>query len=93
MSEVEKNARQAFRMTVEDFLGNHRTEEYVTVVANLIQNYKNLCCRMSLKLDVLHSHLDFFCDNVGVLARNTENVSTKTFKFWKRDTKEGGMKS
>ena len=61
----EKNAWQAFRITVEGFLGNHRTEKYVTVMANLIQSYKNLSCRMSLKLHFLHSHLGFFCDNWG----------------------------
>ena len=68
MSDVEQNAWQAFPMTVEGFLGNHRTEECVRVVANLIQNYKNLGSCMFLKLHFLHSHLDF-------LRANLENVS------------------
>ena len=35
------------------------------VVSNLIESYKKLGCRMSLKLHFLHSHLDFFRDNLG----------------------------
>ena len=65
MSDLEKNAWQAFRMTVEGFLGNHRMEDYAMVVSNLIESYKNLGCGMSLKLHFLHSHLDFFRDNLG----------------------------
>jgi len=48
MSDLEKNAWQAFRMTVEGFLGNHRMEDYVMVVSNSIESYKNLGCGMSL---------------------------------------------
>ena len=65
MSDLEKNALQAFRMTVEGFLGNHRMEDYVVVVSNLIESYKKLGCVMSLTLHFLHSHLDFFRDNMG----------------------------
>ena len=35
------------------------------VVSNLIENYEKPDCRMSLKLHFLHSHLDFFRDNLG----------------------------
>ena len=63
MSDLERNAWQAFRMIVEEFLGNHRRDDYAMVVSNLIENYEKLGCRMSLKLHFLHSHLDFFRDN------------------------------
>ena len=52
-------------MIVEGFLGNHRRDDYAMVVSNLIESYKKLGCRMSLKLHFLHSHLDFFRDNLG----------------------------
>ena len=52
-------------MIVEEFLGNHRRHDYAMVVSNLIESYKKLGCRMSLKLHFLHSHLDFFRDNLG----------------------------
>ena len=55
-------------MIVGGFLGNHRRDDYAMVVSNLIESYEKLGCRMSLKLHFLHSHLDFFRDNL-------ENVS------------------
>ena len=37
-------------MTVEGLLGNHRTEGYVMAVSNLIESYRKLDCRKTLKL-------------------------------------------
>ena len=65
MSDLERNAWQAFRMIVKGFLGNHQRENYAMVVSNLIESYEKLDCRMSLKLHVLHSHLNFIRDNLG----------------------------
>ena len=65
LSDLERNAWQAFRMIVKGFLGNHRRAEYAIVVSKLIESYKKLGCRMSLKLHFLHSHLDLFRDNLG----------------------------
>ena len=66
---LEKNAWQAFRMTVKGFLGNHRKEEYVKAVSHLIESYQNLGCRKSLKLHYLHFHLDFFHENLGDVSK------------------------
>ena len=60
MSDLERNAWQAFRMIVEGFLGNRRKDDHAMVVSNLIESYEKLGCRMSLKLHFLHSHWDFF---------------------------------
>ena len=49
MSDLERNAWQAFRMIVEGFLGNHRRDDYAVVVSNLIESDEKLGCRMSLK--------------------------------------------
>ena len=35
------------------------------MVSHLIESYEKLGCRMSLKLHFLHSHLNFFQDNLG----------------------------
>ena len=60
MSDLERNAWQAFGMIVEGFLGNHQRDNYVMMVSNLIESYEKLGCRMSLKLHFLHSPLHFF---------------------------------
>ena len=65
MSDLERNAWQAFRMIEEGFLGKHRRDDYAMLVSNLIESYKKLDCRMLLKLHFLHSHLNFFRDNSG----------------------------
>ena len=38
------------------------------VVSNLIESYEKLGCSMSLKLHFLHSHLNFFRDNLGKVS-------------------------
>ena len=63
MSDLERNAWQAFRMIVEGFLGKHRRDDYAMLVSNLIKSYEKLGCRMSLKLHFLHSLMDVFRDN------------------------------
>ena len=50
MSDLERNAWQAFRVIVEGFLGNHRRYVYAMVVSNLIESYEKLGCSISLKL-------------------------------------------
>ena len=50
MSDLERNAWQAFRMIVEGFLGKHRIDDYAMLLSNLIKSYEKLGCRMSLKL-------------------------------------------
>ena len=51
---------------MEGFLEEHRRDDYAMLVSNLIKSYEKLgTCRMSFKLHFLHSHLDFFRDNLG----------------------------
>ena len=40
------------------------------IVSNLIESYRKLGCRMSIKLHYLHSNLDFFRDNLGDGSEN-----------------------
>ena len=69
MSDLERNAWQAFRMIVEGFLGNHRRDDLAMVVPNLIESYEKLGCHMSSKLHFLHSHLDIFRGKLGECKR------------------------
>ena len=38
----------------------------------LIESYEKLGCRMSLKLHFLHSHLDFFRNNLGNVSEEQD---------------------
>ena len=64
MNEIEKEAWQAFRGVVNGFLENKRNQNYKELVKKLIKSYQNMGCRMSVKLHLLCSHLDFFQENL-----------------------------
>jgi len=65
MNNKEKAAWLSFKDVVENFLGNHKSENYRKLVDDLLQNYKQLGCLMNYKLHFLHSHLDYFPQNLG----------------------------
>ncbi|UYV79822.1 hypothetical protein LAZ67_18000797 [Cordylochernes scorpioides] len=49
-------------------LGSVKVENYRDIVNDLLLSYKALGCNMSLKIHFLHSHLDFFPDNLGAVS-------------------------
>ncbi|UYV69023.1 hypothetical protein LAZ67_6002057 [Cordylochernes scorpioides] len=57
-----------FRNVCKHFLGNVKAENYSDLVNELLLSYKALGCNMSLKIHFLHSHLDFFPDNLGAVS-------------------------
>ena len=65
MTKVEKLAWISFKNVVHNFLGNYKNPDFAAIVQDMLGNYNKLGCRMSVKLHFLHSHLDFFPDNLG----------------------------
>jgi hypothetical protein len=68
MKEIEFEAWAAFKSVVENFLGNKKDPNYNTIVENMLQKYQKLGCNMSLKIHFLHSHLDYFPENLGSVS-------------------------
>ena len=64
----ELRAWLAFKAVVSGFLGNNREPNYVNLVEELLSAYHSLGCSMSIKMHFLHSHLDFFSENLGALS-------------------------
>jgi len=58
-------AWSAFECVVYQFLGNYRDPNFKILVTNLLQAYRDMGVRMSLKIHFLHSHLGFFPENLG----------------------------
>ncbi|GFV79149.1 uncharacterized protein TNCV_2613351 [Trichonephila clavipes] len=58
------------------FLGNKKDPNYKALVAELLQNYKILGCNMSAKVHFLHSHLDYYPENLGAVS---EEGTRRTF--------------
>jgi hypothetical protein len=65
LTQNERRAWVSFRLVVDNFLGSNKATSYKNMVNNLLKNYKRMGCRMSIKMHFLHSHLDFFPDNLG----------------------------
>lgn len=68
MEDQEKKAWKSFKQVVTGFLRNKKDPNYNNIVANLLNNYKLLGCNMSVKVHFLHSHLDYFPENLGAVS-------------------------
>ncbi|GBN15151.1 hypothetical protein AVEN_73620-1 [Araneus ventricosus] len=64
----EAAAGTSFKEIAKNFLGNHKAENYRQIVNNLLKVYKTMGCNMPFKIHFLHSHLDFFPENLGLLS-------------------------
>ena len=56
----EKAAWGSFKFVVKVFFGNRRAQNYEELVNYHLQSYQEIGRNMSLKINFLHSHLDFF---------------------------------
>ncbi|CAJ0962494.1 unnamed protein product [Ranitomeya imitator] len=83
MNETEERAWNAFCNVVQNFLGNKKAENYEEIVEEQLMSLRNLGCRMSIKIHYLHSHLDFFPENLG-------DVSEKQGEHFHQDIKNNG---
>jgi hypothetical protein len=65
--------------------------DYVTIVANMLEKFKFLRCLMSLKINFWIRTWICFPKIVVHWVRSKENVSTKTLRKWKEDSRVSGM--
>lgn len=63
MTQIEKRAWTAFKAITCNFLGKRRSPDFKDIVRNLLESFKELGARMSVKLHFLASHLDYFPNN------------------------------
>ncbi|UYV73058.1 hypothetical protein LAZ67_10001706 [Cordylochernes scorpioides] len=79
LNEVEAAAWNSFRNVCKNSLGSVKVENYRDIVNDLLLSYKALGCNMSLKIHFLHSHLDFFPDNLGAVSDEHDTKSPITW--------------
>ena len=65
LSTVEKDAWICFAAVVQGLLGKNKDDIYAELVANLVNSYGNMGCRMSMKVHMLNAHLHEFKQNLG----------------------------
>lgn len=68
MTSDESNAWNVFAAAVTNSLGSIKAENYIQIVDTLLTTFKKLGCNMSLKVHFLHSHIDYFPTNLGVVS-------------------------
>lgn len=64
MNNKEKATWTSFKNVMENFLGNHKSENLKKIIADLVKNFGKLGCLMNLKLHFLDSHIDYFPINL-----------------------------
>ena len=55
-------------MVVNNFLGNYKDPNYKEIVESMLGNFRTLGCNMSVKVHFLHSHLNYFPENLGAFS-------------------------
>lgn len=68
LSPFEREAFQSIKAVINNFLGNHRAENYREIVATMMENLHRIRVNMSPKIHYLHQHLDFFRENLGKIS-------------------------
>jgi hypothetical protein len=83
-----KKAWDAFHLVSTNFLGNIRAESDKELNEDMWSLYHKLGSHTSLKIHMLHSHLDFFPDSW--LVMNTVNFFIRKLQRWKNGIRESG---
>lgn len=52
----------------QNFLGNHRAENYRDIVTEMLTSFEQMKVSMSLKIHLLHQHIDVFPENLGKVS-------------------------
>jgi hypothetical protein len=68
LSEVGKAAWESLHNVITNFGGNRKAQNYRDMVTDNAESYKSVRCNMNLKVHFLHSHLDFFSDNLEAVS-------------------------
>ena len=85
LNENERNAWLSVKKICKYFLGNHKATNYQDAVQYLLTLYKAMGNNMSLKINFLESHLDFFPENLGeVIDEHGERFNQDIMAMEKR---------
>ncbi|GBL78258.1 hypothetical protein AVEN_42808-1 [Araneus ventricosus] len=77
METNERKVWESFKLVFTSFLGHKKDPNYKYIVEEMIKNFKVLGCSMSLNVNFLDSHLDYFPENLGAVSENKVKDFTK----------------
>ncbi|KAJ8685654.1 hypothetical protein QAD02_021447 [Eretmocerus hayati] len=68
LNEVELKIWKSVKNVINSYLGNRKSENYETLVRDMLQNFQQMKGNQSLEIHMLDSHLVFFPDNLGAVS-------------------------
>ena len=89
INDCEKEAWLSFKRVVENFLGNKKRNTQITkfVLKNLgkkrgcVKKLRLKGCNMSIKLHFLHTHIEFFPENLGAVSQDIGERFHQNIKY------------
>ena len=86
---TERAAWNNFAPVVRGFLGNHKAENYVELLAKLVKTCSKRDCRMSFKVHMIDANLDQFMENMGAYSEELgERFHQSILDFERRYTQD-----
>ena len=64
-SKLESKTWKSFVAVTKNFLGNKKSDDYVSLIQNMLDNYRDIGANINIKLHFLDSHLVRFPENCG----------------------------
>ena len=68
LTDLERQTRFSVKSVMKIFLENTKSRNYKHLVNTMILNFQEIKVNMSLKVHILHSHLDFFPEILGTVT-------------------------
>ncbi|CAB3235490.1 unnamed protein product [Arctia plantaginis] len=80
MDVLKQAAWISFVEVTKNFPGNHKSNNYSKIVKDMLENFKNLGCNMSIKVNYHRSHLYQFPKNLGSYSEEQVERSPQDLK-------------
>ncbi|XP_054088788.1 uncharacterized protein LOC128922428 [Zeugodacus cucurbitae] len=84
LSDMQKTAFDFIQLVISEFLGNSKSQNYAENIESMLIGFNNIGVKTSLKLHFLHSHLNFFKENLGAVS---DEHGQRIYRYWKKDSK------
>lgn len=68
LTEHERQTWLSVKAVIDNFLGNRKSRNYKYLIDTMLENFQEMKVNMSLKIHMMHSHLDFFPENMGAVS-------------------------
>ena len=73
-------ARKAFVLVVNNFIGCIRARNYVEFVKHILIAFENLGCSISIKMHYLFTHKNWFTENLGSMSNENGEMFHQDIK-------------